>query len=115
VRWLIDEMLPPATAELLNERGHDAVSVHAVGLTGAADADVFDYAVDDQRLVVTENFADYSSLLSQRLGNDQPCVPVVFIHKPDFPKGGALAVHLAARLQAWAAVNADPYVGPHWP
>jgi len=115
VRWLIDEMLPPATAELLNDRGHDAVSVHDVGLTGAADPDVFDHAVADQRLVVTENFADFSLLLTQRLGNDQPCVPVVFIHKPDFPKGGALAVHLAARLDAWAASNPDPYLGPHWP
>jgi hypothetical protein len=50
-----------------------------------------------------------------RLGNDQPCVPVVFIRKPDFPKGGALAVPLAARHDAWAAANADPYLGPHWP
>lgn len=100
---------------MLNERGHDAVSVRDVGLTGAADAEVFDHAVADQRLVVTENFADYSVLLTQRLGNDQPCVPVVFIHKPDFPKGGALAVHLAARLDGWAAANPDPYLGPHWP
>ncbi len=115
MRWLLDEMLPPTTAELLNERGHDAVSVQAAGLAGAADPDVFDHAVAKQRLVVTENFADYSLLLMQRLGNDQPCVPVVFIHKPNFPKGGALAVHLAARLDAWAAANPEPYVGPHWP
>ena len=108
-------MLPPAIADLLNERGHDAVSVQAAGLAGFADADVFDHAVAEQRLIVTENFADYSSLLTQRLGNDQACVPVVFVHKPDFPKRGALAVHLAARLDAWATVNADPYVGPHWP
>jgi len=115
VRWLIDEMLPRAAAQRLNELGHDAVSVHDVGLTGATDPDVVDVAVVDHRLVVTENFADYSLLLTQRLANDQACVPVVFIHKPDFPKGGGLAVHLAARLDAWAAANPDPYVGPHWP
>lgn len=57
MRWLLDEMLPPTTAELLNERGHDAVSVQAAGLAGAADPDVFDHAVAEQRLVVTENFA----------------------------------------------------------
>ncbi|MGI9032481.1 MAG: DUF5615 family PIN-like protein [Acidimicrobiales bacterium] len=114
MRWLIDEMLPRA-AELLNQRGHDVVSVHDVGLTGAADSDVFDLAVADQRLVVTENFADYSLLLTQHLSNDQPCVPVVFIHKPRSPRGGALAGHLTARLDAWAAANPDPYVGAHWP
>lgn len=115
MRWLIDEMLPPSTADLLNERGHDAVSLRVAGLAGAADPDVFDYAVAERRLVVTENCADYSSLLTQRLGNNQPCVPIVFIHKPNLPKGGALAMHLAARLDAWAAANPDPYLGPHWP
>ncbi len=108
-------MLPHATAERLNKRGHDAVSVQAAGLAGAPDPDVFDHAVAERRLVVTENFADYSLLLTQRLGNDQPCVPVIFIRKPNFPKGGALAAHLAALLDAWAAANPDPYVGPHWP
>lgn len=108
-------MLPPATAEELNARGHDAVSVIDAGLRAADDADVFDYAVKNDRVVVTENFADYSLLLVQRMSADQTCVPVVFVHKPDFPKGGALAVHLAAHLDTWATATPEPYVGPHWP
>jgi hypothetical protein len=115
VRWLLDEMLPPTTAEHLTERGHDAVSVYDVGLAGADDPEVFSHAVAADRVVVTENFADYSLLLSQRLSSDQACVPVVFVHKSDFPEGGALAVHLAAHLDAWAAANPQPYGGPHWP
>lgn len=107
-------MLPRVAAELLNRRGHDAVAVHDVELAGAADPDVFDHAVADRRLVVTENFADYSLLVTQRLSNDQPCVPVVFVHKPDFPSGGALAVHLAERLDSWAVAHPEPYVGLHW-
>jgi hypothetical protein len=104
----------PDAAELMNRRGHDAVPVHGVELAGAPDVDVFDHAVADHRLVVTENVADYSLLLTRRLGDDQPCVPVVFVRRPDFPKGGALAVHLAERLDPWAAANPEPYVGPHW-
>lgn len=115
MRWLLDEMLPRAAAELLNRDGHDAVSVEDIGLRGAPDLDVFDRAVAEGRLVVTENFADYSLLLSRRLSNDQPRVPVVFVHRLDFPKGGALAVHLAERLHAWGTANTKPYVGPHWP
>lgn len=108
-------MLPRATAEQLNRRGHDAVSVYDVDLAGADDSEVFDHAVAGRRLVVTENFADYSLLLTQRLNDDQPSVPVVFIHKTDFPRGGALAVHVAEHLHAWAAANPEPYLGPHWP
>lgn len=106
-------MLPPAAATLLSRRGHDAASVHDVGLAGASDPDVFDFAVENRRLVVTENFSDYALLLAHRLGNDQPCVPVVFVRKPDLPKGGALAARLAERLDAWAAANPEPYLGPH--
>jgi hypothetical protein len=115
VRWLLDEMLPRAAAEQLNARGHDAVSVYDVDLAGADDVEVFSRAIAEDRLLVTENFADYSLLLTHRLRGDEPCVPVVFVHKPDFPAGGALAVHLADHLHKWATANADPYVGPHWP
>jgi hypothetical protein len=72
VRWLLDEMLPRVAAKLPNRRGHDAVAVHDVELAGAADPDIFDHAVADRRLVVTENFADYSLLVAQRLSNDHP-------------------------------------------
>lgn len=108
-------MLPAATAELLNEQGHDATSVFDADLAGSTDAELFDYAVAEDRVIVTENFADYSLILSQRLGGDQPCVPVVFVRKSDFPQGGALPAHLATHLGSWAAANPEPYVGPHWP
>ena len=108
-------MLPRAAAERLNRRGHDAVSVYDLDLAGADDGDVFDRAIAEDRVLVTENFADYSLLLSDRLGADEPCVPVVFVHKSDLPPGGDLAVHLADHLHAWAAANPNPYLGPHWP
>lgn len=108
-------MLPRAAADELNRRGHDAISVYDVGLAGAEDARVFNRAVAESRVMVTENFADFSSLLSQRLGADEECVPVVFIRKTDLPTGGALAIHLADRLDNWATGNPRPYVGPHWP
>ena len=108
-------MLPRAAAEQLNRHGHDAVSVYDLDLAGADDADVFSRAVAEDRVLVTENFADHSLLLRDRLRADEPCVPVVFVHRPDFRSGGALAVRLADDLNTWAAANPDPYVGPHWP
>jgi len=76
---------------------------------------VLEHAVSNDRVMVTENFGDYSLLLEQRLSSRQEIVPVVFIHKKDFPKGGALAKHLASCLHDWFSHNPHPYVGPHWP
>ena len=115
MRWLLDEMLPRTVAERLSELGHDAVSVHDVELAGAADDDVFEFAVVQDRLIVTENFADFIRLLESRQSSDAPCVPIVFVRKSNFPKGGGLGSHLAKHLDQWAREHHDPYVGAHWP
>ncbi|MDZ7734264.1 MAG: DUF5615 family PIN-like protein [Acidimicrobiia bacterium] len=115
MRWLLDEMLPRDAAEELVRLGHDAVSVVDVGLAGADDEAVFDLAVAQQRVVVTENFADYATLLEQRQRHDEPCVPVVFVRKTAFPTRGALPSQLATHLHRWAEENPEPYEGFHWP
>ncbi len=107
-------MLPPETAAELNRRGHDATSVAELGLAGQPDLVVFDRAVAEDRAVVTENIADFAMLLEQRLRNDEPAVPIVFVRKADLPRRGALPHHLAERLDGWAQANPDPYLGPHW-
>jgi predicted nuclease of predicted toxin-antitoxin system len=107
-------MLPPETAAELNRRGHDATSVAGLGLAGHPDPVVFDRAVAERRIVVTENIADFAILLDQRLRNNEPAVPVVFARKGDLPHRGALPQRLAERLHRWAEANPDPYLGPHW-
>jgi predicted nuclease of predicted toxin-antitoxin system len=115
VRWLVDEMLPTATADQLRDLGHDAIAVREVDLAGAEDERVMAFAVAERRIVVTENFADFARLVELRHANEQSCVPVVFVRKCDLPKRGALATHLARRLDRWAARTPDPYPGLHWP
>ena len=65
--------------------------------------------------MVTENFADPSVIVTQRLARDELCVPLVFVRKKDYPRGGALAAHLARHLHRWALDHPEPYPGPHWP
>ena len=115
MRFLIDEMLPSGLAARLVGRGHDAVSVHDANLAGGADEEIFSFAVAQRRVIVTENFGDYTILLESQLSRDEPCVPVVFVRKSDFPARGAMAEHLAAHLDVWATAHPEPYVGPHWP
>ncbi|NEE01166.1 DUF5615 family PIN-like protein [Phytoactinopolyspora halotolerans] len=105
--FLIDEMFPPAAAELLREsHGHDAVHVFDVGLQAADDAQVAALARAEGRAVVTENVVDFS------IERD---VVLVFVLKRNLPAGGAQAAGLAKILDRWAQANSDPYLGPHWP
>lgn len=113
MKWLLDEMLPPAACQLLARKGHDATSVSGAGLAGADDDRVLARAAQERRLLVTENFADYALLLEQRLSRNQPCTPVVFVRKTDLPRRGSLAIHLTRRLLRWAQAHENPYVGPH--
>jgi hypothetical protein len=115
MKWLIDEMFPHALAEELRAKGHDAVAVFELDRQGAPDHEVFDLAVTEQRIVVTENFADFAAIVEQRQSNNDACTPVVFVRKSSFPSGGALSARLAEHLDEWARNNPDPYQGLHWP
>jgi predicted nuclease of predicted toxin-antitoxin system len=108
-------MLPPSCATDLVNLSHDAVSVLDIGMVGVADTEVFARAVREARVVVVENFADYAGLVTRTLSAEEPCVPVVFVRRDSLPKRGALALHLARRLHAWALANPEPYEGLHWP
>lgn len=115
MKWLIDEMFPHAVAEELRDKGHDAVAVFELEMQGALDDEVFERAVKEKRVVVTENFVDFAALVERRQADDDPCTPVVFVRKLSFPAGGALPAHLAEHLDLWAEANPDPYEGLHWP
>lgn len=115
MRWLVDEMLPPAVATELGALGHDAVTVADLHLAGTVDEAIYQVAVESQRTVVTENFADFATLTVQRAAADEPCVPVVFVRKRDFSRRGGLAIRLARHLDRWATANPEPFPGIHWP
>jgi predicted nuclease of predicted toxin-antitoxin system len=115
VRWLLDEMLPPAAAENLRARGHDAVSVVDVGLGAADDAEVYAKAEAEGRVMVTENFGDFATLFTERQARNEPCVPVVFVRRAAMSPRGGLAAQIARRLDTWAMQTPDPLPSVYWP
>jgi predicted nuclease of predicted toxin-antitoxin system len=115
VKWLLDAMLPLATTDELDRLGHDAVSVLRMEMGAADDAKVFERAVTDGRVIVTENFADFAALLADRQNRGEPATPVVFVRRDNLPRRGALAGHLARKLDEWARANPEPFVGLYWP
>ena len=64
MRLFCDENIRDTTVEWLRALGHDAVSVKDVGKGGADDESVLDYAVVEERVLLTFNadFADIRTL-----------------------------------------------------
>ena len=53
MKLLLDEGFSPRLAKVLARGGHDAVSVYEVGVSGATDAEVFRFAVQQKRSLLT--------------------------------------------------------------
>jgi hypothetical protein len=105
--FLIDEMFPVATAELLRTtHSLDAIHVAEAGLRAADDVQVAAAARAEGRAVVTENVADFAA---------ERDVILVFVLKRNLPAGGGQAAALAKILTRWAEDFPQPYLGHHWP
>ena len=115
MRWLLDEMLPPATAAELRILGHDALTAVEAGLGGEDDAGVYEAAKEQGRIVVTENFADFATLVTDAQATNENPVTVIFVRKNSYARGSALGPALARHLHDWAVANPSPYPGIHWP
>lgn len=63
MRLLVDENLSVRVARRLTDADHDAVHVTEVGLENTDDPVIFDWAVDQNRVVVTSD-ADFGGLLA---------------------------------------------------
>jgi hypothetical protein len=105
VRFLVDQMFPPATCAQLERHGHDAVHVRDRGVDARPDPEVAAVAAAEGRALVTENVKDFAR---------ERGIVVVCVLKSRLPPAG-MHVHLAALLDAWAKANPSPYVGLHWP
>lgn len=64
MRLLTDENIAPHIASALRTEGWDIISVHEVSLAGKSDEIVFDFAQQENRVVVTQDL-DFNTL--QRL------------------------------------------------
>lgn len=107
-------MFPGVVADHLESEGHDAVSVVSSRLRSLDDATLLQLAVDEARVLVTENFADFIGLDADRRDRDEPCAAVVFVRKAGLPRGGALGPALGRRLHDWSTANPIPFAGPQW-
>ena len=77
MKLLLDEMWAPAIAEALRDRGHEVVAVAERGdLRGLPDEAIFDAALAEGWVIVTENVVDYRPLAADamRAGRSHPAL-----------------------------------------
>lgn len=110
---MLDEMYGERVAELLCDRGHDAVHVRSVGLGGAPDVDVLARAVEESRVLVTENAAEFLPLLDWGQSAGLPTTPVLVASTAGPGIGGGLHARLADVIDAWAGGHPEPYAHAH--
>ena len=68
MRLLLDEMLSPAIARELRERGHDVLAVPGhPGWVALSDPEVMALARTERRAVVTNNLRDYRPLHAEAM------------------------------------------------
>ncbi len=104
MKFLIDAMLPPRVAELLNEAGHDATTPSELGAHNLPDDVLVQLAAADGRVIVTENASDFAAVTA---------CPVLFVRKSWWPSA-VLTSRLADAVGRWATANVDPGPWPHW-
>ena len=100
MRFLIDNVLSPALAELLRNAGHTAVQVRDLGLRAADDLTIFERAAADDLVVVSAD-TDFGTLLAAR----EVAKPSVVLFRGE---GSRAPADLFALLQANGAQLREP-------
>jgi len=111
LRILVDEcLLNRRRVETLAKAGHDVVTVSQAELIGCSDAEIFAYAIVENRLVITSNCNDFIALHQARIEAKlhHPGILLLYLHN-DLTKdmGHAQIVKAIANLESSGISLAD--------
>lgn len=100
---LLDEHYSEGIAEALRGLGHDVVAaVSDPDLRGASDPEIFRWAAETGRRIVTENIKDFRPLLLHGATSGTPTAPLLLVPPRRFPRGrGDRAATISAALHGW--------------
>lgn len=112
MRLLLDEMIGPAVARALVERGTDAEAVvEQPDLRSQPDDVVLAVAADEGRLVITANIADFARLHHQWAADGRSHAGILLVGSRAFPSNrgfvGALVTAVSAAADAGTLPRAD--------
>lgn len=112
IELLLDEMHAPVVAAALRERGHDILAVvEQDELRALTDEELFRWAAQRGRRIVTENVKDFAPLLRRAEELDQAAAPLLFTSSRSFARSRRIPGPLIDALDAWLrAAKSNP---PH--
>jgi hypothetical protein len=113
---LLDEMFSPAIADELVSRGIDCRAVVAdVLLRALSDLEIFETALLEGRVVVTNNVPDFESLRRAREAVEGDVPGLIYTSDLTFPRTRAYVSRLVAALDAAANGHRTArHGGVHW-
>lgn len=107
-RLLLDEMHAPLVARVLRERGHDVLAVaDDPELRAMSDADLYRWAAEHGRRLVTENVKDFRRILAHAEESGPECGGLLFTSSRAFPRSRRNPGPLIDALDGWLR-KADP-------
>ena len=108
MRYLLDEDLPSSAAEIARGLGLDAVSVHEIGRRGLSDPEQFDFAMREERIVVTRNRDDFRRLVVAAFEASAPSPGVLVVPRSIPNTAPAQVAHALHRWHEARAPFGDP-------
>ncbi len=102
VRFVLDEMHAPVVAHSLREAGHDVIAVaDTPELRAMTDEDLFQWAAEHSRRIVTENIKDFRRILSHAEESGWREAEILFTSSRTFSRSRRNPRLLIAALDAW--------------
>jgi hypothetical protein len=103
---LLDETFSPAIAADLDSRGVDCRAVAADPLLRVlSDLEIFEAALRENRVIVTNNVADFESLRRARDAAGGTVPGLIYTSDPAFPRTKEFLGRLAAALEVVASAH----------
>ena len=65
IKIYLDEDISPVIANVLRSRGYDVISSHEVNMNGKGDKEQLDYAIQNERVLLTFNARHFAPLIEE--------------------------------------------------
>lgn len=108
-------MHAPVVASVLRDRGHDVFGVAGQDeLRALTDEELFRWAVEDDRRIITENIKDFAPLLRRGDEMGRHAAPLLFTSSRTFPRTRRNPGPIIDALDGWlraAQANEPPAEG----
>lgn len=115
-RLMLDEMFSPRIGQLLGRSGIDCICVADDRILCAQDdGTILTAALEQARVLVTNNVVDFEPLRRARVASGEPVPPLIYTDGATFPRDRNYVAQLAAALSAAARSNlVTAYGGVLW-